>query len=254
MFNWFKIKGSRPKIEKSILTDEHIIDEHINEILYVDEIRLNMYFEQISPPEKIEILTTKNLKAGFTSLGVDINENIRTRNYTTNEKLFIVEDHLRRNNQLLDGRPSEIYTFENKGPFIKETIKAQRIFLPPRKLLGRELNLWVADSEKQLDSWRPKDIPLFLVEDYTLRKRDSIPISSYSYLLLLKSGYGEEIRKTIIGDIPFADIVKLEEDPINTLIKFGAKALDKRNITVLYKVRASERCNCFGYPICIMET
>lgn len=246
MFNRFK-KKAHSKIENSIITNESI-----KEFVYVDEIRLNKYFEQISPPEKTESLITKNLKTGITNLGVDINENIRTRNYTTYEKILMVEDYLKRNKQLLDGRTNKIYTFENKGPFIKETITAQRIYLPPRRLAGKGLNLWVAESEKkQKDYGHPEDPPLFLVEDYTIRERDSIPISAYSILLLLSIGYREELKRTRIGDKSL--ILKFNVDPIDELKKLGAVSFDKRNITVLYKVRASELSNCFGYPIYIVE-
>jgi hypothetical protein len=229
--------------------------EPIKEILYADEIRINKYFEQISSPEKTERLVTKNLKAGLTNIGVDINENIKTRSYTIYEKIRIVEEYLRENEQLLYERSPDIYTFENKAPFIKETITIQKIFLPPNKSEGKGLNIWIAEVEKeQKTSWFDDNIQVFLVEDHAIRERDTIPCSAYSYLLLLHRAYLDELKKTVLKDIPSAEFFKFTQRPLDLFRKFGAVFLDKRKITVLYKVRAAEYNTCFGYPIYILES
>ncbi|WP_340202658.1 hypothetical protein [Ascidiimonas sp. W6] len=241
--------------------------EKILEYLYIDESRLDKYFQQFSSPEKTEKSILKKFKLGITNAGFEINQSKRKREYTLIEKIEMFEKHITKHKQLNHGRPNDRKRWNSTKVFVKENIIAQKVYLAPSEnKVNNGLNIWIEENKfKEYGADKFQNGHLFLIEDFKGEDKQPRILSGYTILNLVIDDYYEELKKTILGtkrdDFYFAG--QNDSFSIAPLIEFrqiGAKFLDKRNITVVYRLRAS--CNdspngghvsTFGYPIYIIE-
>jgi hypothetical protein len=123
------------------------------EYLYVDERRLDTYFEQISSPVAYDKVPVWEASLTITSPGAKGSQQRFARPYTTHEKITKLTEHLEEEGQVSFGRASG----KGLGPLIGrrkdsklfriETCQAKRVFIPPDHGQPPDvgaLNFWVS--------------------------------------------------------------------------------------------------------------
>lgn len=225
----------------------------IIEYLYIDQARLNSYFEQISDPVAYDKVPHWKVALGLTGPKTEAMQARPGRAYTRHEKLKKLLTYLKDRRQLSTRRLAHLLDEETQ--FTIESMDARRAHIPARKGIPNfdGLNIWVSpksDPQPKLYEFVPDPGALFLIEDYQCDD-DNIwwdVISGYSSLLILVSALRTKIADTVLGrEIADADSIGLPEglsssftsDPIETLLSMGAKFGPPRRIRSLYRVRAT---------------
>ena len=238
------------------------------EYLYVDEDRLNFYFDQISqqPTEPTELLGFIPLKTP----NADATPAQHARQATTHQKAVQLRDYLQRTHQLLH----EWYEMSSI-PFVLETVRATQVFIPPRKevLNFPGLTLWISQSDSasgglQFPRSGRLQGNLYLLEAFPKNDESPVRYTSYSALALLLQELDTELRNSVLGqqidlNAPTEQLeYQLSRQPLNFLKTLGAQVALTRTITSLYRIRVtfldsySEpefAVTTIGYPIVIAE-
>lgn len=241
---------------------------HLVEYLYVDEIRLNSYFEQISEPIAYDKVPIWKAVIGLTSLKTEATQSRPGRPFTRHEKYLKLISYLE-NNNLLKKEPNDF--FSEPGPhFVSSNRMVRKIIIPAKSHTNRisDLNIWVYSIvEKEYNKDNTSPFILFLIEDF--KCHDDNTFGGYSahssLLLMLKDVFEREGHITPIFYTPGNDnlsedlLKRFNRDPVGAFSALGAKIGPLRNVHSLYRVRAitgSDRNHAIviGYPIVIIGT
>jgi hypothetical protein len=243
------------------------------EYLYVDEQRLDTYFEQISSPVTYDKVPTWNAEIGFTGPKAGGAQQRFARPYTTHEKIAKFTEYLEDEGLVGHGRATEDVVQDPKELFRLETCLAKRVFIPKEQLDSNRggLSLWISLMDRSsLQGWWQEQsdrsvLPpgnLFLLEDYRADDSLYVPVfSTYSVLDLLI----DEPERLDEQERQFGREVSLRQfsaDPTVALSKLGAQVGPARKIRSIYRVRKifvdwdsepGSSVAIFGYPIFIAE-
>lgn len=249
--------------------------EELQEIIYVDEKRLDTYFEQISNPVKFDKIPEWDgeITAGGLIPKLEVQAGRKQKNhprpYTLVEKVKIFYDYMEKNNLITDNRPVDPFEDDKSSFFRFETMYAYKGSVPApkhRNDLG-SLIIWVSPQpNKQSGQAVSEDSDeagtLFLLEDFRVPDKDPIAFSSYSTLLLF-------MEDEVYPAIEYSALASLNErdkkvsallatDPVLALSRLGAVFGRERLIKTIYRFIATcnEEDNDFsvtiiGYPIVI---
>jgi hypothetical protein len=246
--------------------------EGLAEYLYVDEERLNSYFEQISPPVAYDKVPVWRAALKLTGPEADATQARLGRQFTRQEKILALLDYLRtggllRNQRLGDRERWALNARDWEAPFVIESIRATRVLIPPHQGTSKfpGLTMWISVANPQ--SREDEQGSLYLLESFP--KADSSPYTytSYSALAMLLQDV-EELRESVLGrpldlEEPTERLDKqFSSDPVTLLTGLGARAGATRSITSLYRIRATLNdryskpqfsITTIGYPIFVAE-
>lgn len=234
------------------------------EYLFVDQPRIERYFQQLSAPVQYDKLPVWKVALGITGPSVEGSQSRPGREFSFNEKLQKVLSHMKSEALLSNTRP-DLLGRPPSQPFVNEILLARRARIERE---GNALNIWVSLPPAKTTPVDEMDLigALYLIEDF--RGEDDYPTgwSSFSSLMLLVHELAfvegsplsdpiEELRKQDNRSNRFAS------DPIGSLKSIGAQFGPERHIDVIYRYRAS----CYaggdpkwfltvvGYPLVIRE-
>jgi hypothetical protein len=247
------------------------------EYLYVDEERLDTYFEQISSPVTYDKVPMWNAEIGLIGPKAGGTQQRFARPFTVHEKISKLTKYLEDEGLVGYGRAGEQdakVATEDRKLFRIETCRAKRVFIPPDHGQPPEvgaLNVWISavpltKAIKEKTVFAPGN--LYLLEDD--RRRNDQPkvpyMSAYSVVtLMLDQGIGaedlptrEEYREAIESkggplpmyfdnlEFPFRDAEEPRKksffryfflDPVQAFAHLGAQIGPERRIRTLYRVR-----------------
>jgi hypothetical protein len=117
--------------------------------LYVDERRLDAYFEQISSPVTYDKVLVWEASLTITSPGAEGSQQRFARPYTTHEKITKLTKHLEDKGLVAYERPGyqDPVDIEDREAFRIETCRAKRVFIPPDHGQPPDvaaLNVWIS--------------------------------------------------------------------------------------------------------------
>ena len=243
------------------------------EYLYVDTPRVDAYLEQFAAPVAYDKVPTWKAGISFTGPEVGVSQDRYPRTRTTHEKVDLLLNHLRKTDQMSEGRagPADLDKYEVHGPkpFRLETCTSTRAFLVS--------NVRPTAPQPQMALWYSEPLArgtgsLLLMEDFAgddrpAQFRVGTPCSA---LFNLMQEMHDQLRETIIDpdatrsrDVETA--IRFTPGVTEVLRQLGARLGPARNITTLYRVRAlfsedyegtSRRqiaTGTIGYPIFIRE-
>jgi hypothetical protein len=230
----------------------------LRDYLFLDEKRINSFFEQISDPNKH--VRTGAVKAifSFPKIGVETELKTESRPYTLNEKISALEDFLFKGPykdhslefDLEEGKYKAVRSFPRQLEFIKfRNFKASRILISDKK--NTEIILWVSQDPS---------VKVYILEQ--MSNIDSRPVqwSSYSTFNALLREFESEHRVELRANMSDEEIRRFDENPSFYLSKLGKMSSAPRIISCLLKIRytfmgqtARKESNriIIGYPICI---
>lgn len=96
--------------------------QELAEYLYVDQRRRDRYFEQISPPNKVERVLTWKFEASFTP-SAEATQTKLPRPFTNHEKILRIVKYITKNEQVA-------CSWKTSKTFVLESLRAQRAFIP----------------------------------------------------------------------------------------------------------------------------
>lgn len=214
------------------------------EYLYVDQRRLDAYFQQISSSHKLQKIPVWKAEIGLLGPKVVAEQGQVAGSFTTHDKVRRLVDYLWSKGLLDPERPSAT---DYSREFRLETCLATRLLLPPspgapQGFLG--LSLWISDSpESQPDAdW----LKLYLLEDYSgpdgYYQGSALSILNWMYEAWTHEFYDTVVHVALSQQAPGAHFnARLEHrmasDPVGFMTVLGARIGLSRRITVLYRVR-----------------
>jgi hypothetical protein len=241
----------------------------IKEYLYIDEKRLESYFEQVSSPLHYDKIPTWKISLGITSASVETNLDKRGREFTRHEKVQAIMEHLEKNDLVDIYRPADEERWHSKKIFRLETCRAIRVYIPPKieaplPFLG--LGLWISyiphpKHRNPNEKGRPAGA-LYLLEDFQgedkVYARANSSFSALGMLLGVTGDSGDFVIDFDLGN----DGLNFSSHPDKFFGALGVKLEEARLIHTLYRVRAT--CNdrysqpryavtTVGYPLFIAE-
>jgi len=245
------------------------------EYLYLDECRLDSYFEQVSSTVAYDKVPVWNVALGLMGLSAEARQARHARPFTKHEKIRVLCDYLEKKCLVCNGRPQDegdYYVFR------LEKCVARRMHIPPQAGIEGPfggLALWVSNFEGHDDAAvrraRARGArPLYLLES---NRGDTFRVdyrSSYSILKALLQNDRKEFVQTILGDRAdeveaapeHAAFFSSPSELIKRLARWGVQVGDDRRIEVMYRVRemfcesfskARAGVSTFAYPIFITE-
>lgn len=241
----------------------------IIEYLFIDEVRLNLYFEQLSSPMAYDKVPIWNAVLGLTGPKAEATQTRPGRAFTMHEKITKFQSYINDNNLVLDYRPRDAFEprhLDTSKPFRSERMEARKCHIPLQdgQSTTGALNIWISI---QPDDVQPADMrrrtgTLFLIEDFRGKERHVKCLSGYSSLMLLTEELRPVIDQTQIEAFRRQDAAREQfgKNPVDTLADLGAKFGPPRRINAIYRVRAT--CNetaaeaavtTIGYPIIVKE-
>ncbi len=143
----------------------------MDEILYIDQMRLDDYAEQVNPSlATIDKAKKFGFELSLTGPKALVGQEERARPWSRGEKMTAVLARLREEGKVRDARPSD----ESDGPsFVYESRLATKVIVPyaaaPGDFKNPEFNLWFSGGEGATAA------RLCMVEDY--RDPDDRPVS-----------------------------------------------------------------------------
>jgi hypothetical protein len=168
-------------------------DMPLADYLFVDEARLDSYFEQISSPLTFEKKPT--WKAGVSLSGpvAEGSQSVIPRPHTRHEKICTVLEYLKQNLELRNPEQSHAASFGF------ESLNATPVHIPLRtdaKSKQDYLNLWVGTPTTVVGGYR------FLLEGFS-GKDDQRPavLSAFSCLQAMLDEFGETLRDFVLTNI-----------------------------------------------------
>jgi hypothetical protein len=241
------------------------------EYIYIDDIRLNSYFEQISPPVKYEKVSDWNFEVGVSGPKAQRHQSTSGRTFTQHEKVKAVVDSVcceypNRLPTVMDAvEPSANGTWAG---FALETLRVRRVLF--HDVYFGDIPIWVCESTFEYSVtndplWR------FLIEDYPRRVGDNnlaCAISTYSFLFRQMSSQVCDLDKLSHQEqIVDAEAIRSRLGGAASAVLLTLLARSRpdvgplRDIDVLYRVRdvstlyvASGGCGeLYAYPIFIAE-
>lgn len=245
------------------------------EYLYIDERRLNTYFQQISDPQFYDKIPYLEANISLTGPKAKIGQTQYPRDFTTHEKIVKLIRHLKQNHDVYCHEHYES-KLDCTTPFHLETFQATRVFIPPNQNYQETLTefngirLWISFQPNKTSEHNA--CTLYLLED--TRESDGEgnveTISAYSSLHMLLHHYSPFLEWTIINESTFNFKSEIEFllNPIDFLSKLGAHVITTRKITSLYRLREvfyediviankdntkENFIGAVGYPIFIIE-
>jgi hypothetical protein len=209
------------------------------EYLFVDDVRLDTYFQQISSPVAYDNVPVYNGSLALTGPRVGTETQNHPRAFTLHEKLETVVDYLKRGEFVATSRQA---VDQNKQHVFRlETCRGTRALLP---LPGsdRVLAIWVCDPPPNQDPSARRAIgQLYLIEDFPGVDFDGAffrRASGYSALLMLLEDEDADVRETICrAGLNPSQSAAFASQPLELLTKLGAKVGTTRTIRTLYRIR-----------------
>lgn len=231
----------------------------IAEYIYVDHVRLNSYFEQISSPKKYEKIPEWGVEFSITGPKAQGKQSRLERDFTVHEKIGAVVTSLYE--QCGNRFPNVIDAVSRTAEgnwigFALETLAARRLIFgvpisgasPYRDgdKAFRYIPLWVCEETTELSR---ADQPLlrFLMEDYP-RKIDRVSVAESIFSSFFVS---------VFGDMR-VNVLKLEKDEIAKGLKRHFLISNPtigpiRTIDTLYRLRDRGGGEIYAYPIFIAD-
>jgi hypothetical protein len=153
----------------------------LTEYLFLDEPRIERYFQQLSAPVRYDKLPVWKVALGLTGPSVEGTQSRPGREFSFNEKLEEVVTHME--SEGLIGTSRHSLRNRDDKPFVRETLFARRARIERKE---KTLTIWI--SLQPDEQTVPEDFPsgaLYLIEDF--RGDDEYPhmVSGYSSLWLL---------------------------------------------------------------------
>lgn len=245
-----------------------IVDYH-----FIDEQRIDEYFDQLAAPLKLEILRNWKLSFGWSGLSFTGEGTQHARPYTTQEKLDILFEYFKQSGAVKTARITDLRSstlYDGSLNFFDETVVAQRCRIGVgTTVVERNVSLWIAPTDPN----DQRSGNLILIEDRRPKLGPFNKTSAFSSLMQLAS----EMERTITDDLTRQD-EKLDNwnldfreaarrvsdhfvrDPISTLCSLGAVADLPRRVRILYHLRfagadrddtGDYKIVVFGYPLII---
>jgi hypothetical protein len=231
------------------------------EYLFVDETRLDSYFQQISGPTALDTVPTFGGTLSLTGPSVSGGIQKNPRPFTRHEKIEALLTYLRAEDQLASQRVDSI------GPGAKvfrlESCRAtQAVLALPNS--ERSLTIWVCGAPRtKSHQHRHQPGRLYLIEDF---RGSDYPggeheaRSSYTALMMMLEDPDIGARVSDAGFDPRAHTEAFAAHPVELIKQLGGEIGLERPIRVLYRVRATlaEGLEDFtvatiGYPIVIAD-
>jgi hypothetical protein len=210
------------------------------EYLYVDQRRLDSYFEQISSPVAYDKVPQWKIALGLGGPSVEGNQERPGRPFTTHEKLVAVLEYLRRTKNLLETPPLE-------SPYDKFSLwayDAQRFAIP---LDRGQVYTWYATWAHSPENSRRVDLPdmtaLFMLEDWSGPDTEPVRLTSTFSSFALKYAFiaGTRNRSDIDSGGRFANGGEAPDgNPRHFLEAMNAQPVGpRRRIEALTRLRSS---------------
>ena len=242
-------------------------EDSLIEYLYIDERRLDEYFEQISPPVMYDKVPIWKTVLGLFGPKVEATQSRPGRPFTTHEKVTRFHHHLKKDKLLIEHRPVEPFEMElrddsnSSNQFRLEQMSAQRVRLN-KVDEDIEINIWVSlQPDRQIKESRSAVGALFLIEDFRGNDDRVTRISGFSSLWFLVQEMKPLIELANSNIFDQADKIedRFGEDPIGTLKDLGAQFGPSRRIQATYRIRVcgmemgarDHATTTVGYPIVI---
>jgi len=230
----------------------------IKEYIYIDEKRLNTYFEQISSPVTYDKVPVWKASASLTGPKASVDQSRVSRQYTTHEKATLLLEYLKKNKQLSENRPGH---WDTSPMFRLETFQATRFKFntaSPKIKNNEVLKMWISPRESICKRTGVSvDSNLYLLEDFPRDDGKEWNWSSYSIFYALSK---ELIEEETHFENPLS--IDIYNNPSSVLNKLDKQVGPPRLIKCLYRIRATfleswdrpeEPAGIFAYPIFIIE-
>lgn len=261
--------------------------ENLVEYLYVDQKRLNSYFDQISEsPVAYDKVPTWKGGVGLTKLGTEVTQSRYARPFTTHEKIKQLLKYLK-DKEFYSDKPEKLLAnfeyyenieFQNalNKYFHYVEFDVEKIIIPPLKEnLRKEIIIWAASSKNSfsiflLQDGQDGDIFPKVADGSTSTSIITTPITAYSRLYTMAKLVQEQ--SPLFRDngtnlesmtIELSRGGNLNGDTVQKLLEiedFQAIIMPCRRIKSLYRVRyispkvhSREAASVYGYPIFIAE-
>jgi hypothetical protein len=240
------------------------------EYLYVDEKRLDSYFEQISSPITYDKIPTWKISLNLTGPTVEGGHERQSRQFTKHEKITTLLKHLEKNGLVDTYRPSGRERWDTAQVFRLETCRALRVFIPPKPESSSSfsgLGLWISyaphPKHNRLEGGPPTGA-LYLLEDFRHDDSNFVDyLSSFSALYVLIDEVRTEMDDTVAGEALIENRrnpagISFSLHPDKFLAALGGQVGPARLVQCLYRIRTtlndsgSQPRNAvvtIGYPI-----
>jgi hypothetical protein len=203
----------------------------LREYLYIDEKRLDSYFQQITPP--ITFDKVPGWEVGMKLSGPEV-RGLQTRHgrpYTNHEKIEKLLEYLENINHY--------------GTFRTEQCWARKVLIPPKPEVSSDfkgITLWVTDPLPDSSSAKAKTRTLCLLQDFPHsddgRELDVSVFSSFEALLIdMKVQLADSAIPKGALNPSVRNIIDFGRNPSHFLQQLGAKIFTKRKIYCLYRHR-----------------
>lgn len=232
----------------------------IVEYIYIDERRLNAYFEQFSDPTKYDRVPVWKVVLGLTGPKAEGTQIRPGREYTKEEKIQLLYDHLNKNQLVVSHTcKSAAQVSDPDVPFGVDIVKAKRLHISAKKEEGIHggLSLWFEEpTQSELLKYREQQRALlYFIED--TRGDEHLYWSSWSCFTSLlffltadrshpvtewapSSQLVNDIQDFVIANIPEVERSSnewLRHDPVALLKGYDAQIGPLRQIRVVYRIR-----------------
>ena len=241
----------------------------LRDYLYIDQVRLDSYAEQIGEPATEKKRPEWKAEIGLTGPKITATQQTVSRPMTTNEKIERLLAHLTEIGAVANGSREYIASYARKytkqpAVFVHETCDATRVRIPAREHLAdvsRDLVVWVATYKRELNSAAGEPVLVCLLQD--LRDADEDVYdggrdSAYTVLESLFFAVRREFSESVLSDALVSEdgsratltddrldawlgaaelAAPFVQDPLATFEALGCRPSMPRNIEVLYRIR-----------------
>ena len=237
----------------------------LREFIFVDDLRLDSYTEQIAPAVTYDKVPVYSASLGLVATGASTVQQRFARPLSQIERVRLLEKYLQKGRHLGTVRPHEAKSSDEhrwQQPFVVETCKAARVQIPARE--GQPsfpgLVLWLSPPPPRDPTLLHPPGILCLLQDSRIADNGTkygFLSSAYSVLESLILHLHLETRKTLLA--PLLDFVGSDDeslefhidcwshtehalrpflaDPVHFLSDLGCHASRARTISSLYRVR-----------------
>jgi len=201
----------------------------LTEYLYVDERRLNSYFEQISSPVTYDKVPVWKASLSLTGPNAEGQQARFARSFTQHEKMMKVSEFIKN-----EGTHETFFTV---------SCEMTRVLVPPKTLNSdfKGLVLWIAEptrNERMIDT-------LCLLEDNRRDDDDERAFwgTAFSALTVFLKDMSDQVNESILeSNLPRVGIgspadKEFHKNPLAFLRTLGAQAYPKRSIHSMYRKR-----------------